>query len=55
MSDGPDDGRRRREREVLADALALSRSALGVTTPNPPVGAVVLDPAGAVAGRGATE
>lgn len=55
MSDGPDDGRRRRERESLADALALSRSSLGVTTPNPPVGAVVLDPAGAVAGRGATE
>nr|WP_308936809.1 bifunctional diaminohydroxyphosphoribosylaminopyrimidine deaminase/5-amino-6-(5-phosphoribosylamino)uracil reductase RibD [Dietzia massiliensis] len=35
--------------------MALSRAALGVSTPNPPVGAVVLDAAGAVVGRGATE
>ncbi|MDX2355484.1 bifunctional diaminohydroxyphosphoribosylaminopyrimidine deaminase/5-amino-6-(5-phosphoribosylamino)uracil reductase RibD [Dietzia sp. PP-33] len=55
VSDAPDAGRRRRERAALADALRLSRSALGVSTPNPPVGAVVLDPAGDVAGRGATE
>ncbi|MFN3340910.1 MAG: bifunctional diaminohydroxyphosphoribosylaminopyrimidine deaminase/5-amino-6-(5-phosphoribosylamino)uracil reductase RibD, partial [Dietzia sp.] len=56
VTDGPDTGlRRRREREALADAISLSRSALGVSTPNPPVGAVVLDPAGDVAGRGATE
>ncbi|WP_031264868.1 bifunctional diaminohydroxyphosphoribosylaminopyrimidine deaminase/5-amino-6-(5-phosphoribosylamino)uracil reductase RibD [Dietzia sp. UCD-THP] len=55
MTHAPDGGRRRREREVLADAIALSRSALGVSTPNPPVGAVVLDTAGEVVGRGATE
>ena len=46
---------RERERAALADALAVSRSALGVSTPNPPVGAVVLDAAGAIVGRGATE
>ncbi|TCW26143.1 diaminohydroxyphosphoribosylaminopyrimidine deaminase [Dietzia cinnamea] len=46
---------RRRERAALAEAIALSRAALGVSTPNPPVGAVVLDAAGAVVGRGATE
>lgn len=51
----PRDGRRAREREALAAALAESRSALGVSTPNPPVGAVVLDPDGQVVGRGATE
>lgn len=55
MTHAPDGGRRRREREVLADAIALSRSALGASTPNPPVGAVVLDTAGEVVGRGATE
>lgn len=55
VTDVPDADRRRRERAALADALALSRSALGVSTPNPPVGAVVLDAAGEVAGRGATE
>lgn len=46
---------RRGERAALAEAITLSRSALGVTTPNPPVGAVVLDAAGEVVGRGATE
>lgn len=51
----PEAGRRRREREAMAEALTLSRSALGVSTPNPPVGAVVLDAAGGVVGRGATE
>ncbi|AVZ41160.1 MULTISPECIES: bifunctional diaminohydroxyphosphoribosylaminopyrimidine deaminase/5-amino-6-(5-phosphoribosylamino)uracil reductase RibD [unclassified Dietzia] len=55
MRSAPDGGRRRREREALADALALSRSALGVSTPNPPVGAVVLDAQGDAVGRGATE
>ncbi|MFN3600636.1 MAG: bifunctional diaminohydroxyphosphoribosylaminopyrimidine deaminase/5-amino-6-(5-phosphoribosylamino)uracil reductase RibD [Dietzia sp.] len=56
MTDRSDAGRRRlRERGALADAITLSRSALGVSTPNPPVGAVVLDPAGDVVGRGATE
>lgn len=47
--------RRDRERVALAEALEVSRSALGVSTPNPPVGAVVLDAAGMVVGRGATE
>ncbi len=47
--------RRLRERAALAEALAVSRASLGVSTPNPPVGAVVLDSAGAVVGRGATE
>ncbi|WP_291085955.1 bifunctional diaminohydroxyphosphoribosylaminopyrimidine deaminase/5-amino-6-(5-phosphoribosylamino)uracil reductase RibD [Dietzia sp. UBA5065] len=51
---GPD-VRRARERDALAEATALSASALGVSTPNPPVGAVVLDSAGEVVGRGATE
>ena len=35
-------------------ALELSRSVLGATSPNPPVGAVVLDAAGTVVGEGAT-
>lgn len=48
-------GHRGRERAALAEALEVSRSALGVSTPNPPVGAVVLDTAGVVVGRGATE
>lgn len=47
--------RRDRERAALAEALTVSRSALGVSTPNPPVGAVVLDAAGTAVGRGATE
>ena len=55
MSDPTDSEGRRREREALAEAITLSRSALGVTTPNPPVGAVVLDNDGRVAGRGVTE
>ena len=51
----PQGTRRARERAALGEALTVSRSALGVSTPNPPVGAVVLDAAGAVVGRGATE
>lgn len=47
--------RRRRERDALSRAVAVSASALGVSTPNPPVGAVVLDAAGEVVGEGATE
>ena len=35
-------------------AVTLSRSALGRTSPNPPVGAVVLDRAGEVVGEGVT-
>lgn len=49
------DDRRGRERAALAEALTISRAALGVSTPNPPVGAVVLDADGVVVGRGATE
>lgn len=55
MSGSPDPEGRLRERDALAEAIALSRSGLGVTTPNPPVGAVVLGPDGQVAGRGVTE
>lgn len=49
------DERRARERAALAEAVTVSRAALGVSTPNPPVGAVVLDTSGMVVGRGATE
>lgn len=35
-------------------AVELSRAVLGTTSPNPPVGAVVLDESGAVVGEGAT-
>lgn len=52
---GADPADRRRERDALARAIAVSASALGVCTPNPPVGAVVLDAAGEVVGIGATE
>ncbi len=46
---------RQRERSALALAVEVSRGALGASTPNPPVGAIVLDPAGDIVGRGATE
>ena len=36
-------------------AVALSHAVLGTTSPNPPVGAVVLDAAGRVVGEGATQ
>lgn len=52
---GSPEGRRRRERAALADAVELSRAALGISTPNPPVGAVVLGVDGTVVGRGVTE
>lgn len=52
---GSPDPRREVERAALVEALRVSRSALGVSTPNPPVGAVVLDAAGTIVGRGATE
>ena len=42
------------ELDAVRRAVALSRSALGATSPNPPVGAVVLDAQGAVAGEGWT-
>jgi diaminohydroxyphosphoribosylaminopyrimidine deaminase/5-amino-6-(5-phosphoribosylamino)uracil reductase len=42
------------ERAAMRRAVVLSLRALGATSPNPPVGAVVLDAAGAVAGEGWT-
>ena len=42
------------ERAAMRRALRLSRRALGTTSPNPPVGAVVLDRSGAVVGEGWT-
>jgi diaminohydroxyphosphoribosylaminopyrimidine deaminase/5-amino-6-(5-phosphoribosylamino)uracil reductase len=42
------------ERAAMARARELGAGVLGSTSPNPPVGAVVLDAAGAVAGEGAT-
>lgn len=42
------------ETAAMRRAVALSAPALGTTSPNPPVGAVVLDAAGAVAGEGHT-
>jgi diaminohydroxyphosphoribosylaminopyrimidine deaminase / 5-amino-6-(5-phosphoribosylamino)uracil reductase len=42
------------ERRGMARARDLGASVLGTTSPNPPVGAVVLDTGGAVVGEGAT-
>ncbi|WP_308123350.1 bifunctional diaminohydroxyphosphoribosylaminopyrimidine deaminase/5-amino-6-(5-phosphoribosylamino)uracil reductase RibD [Modestobacter marinus] len=42
------------ERAAMARARELGQRVLGTTSPNPPVGAVVLDASGAVAGEGAT-
>jgi diaminohydroxyphosphoribosylaminopyrimidine deaminase/5-amino-6-(5-phosphoribosylamino)uracil reductase len=42
------------ELDAVRRAVALSASALGATSPNPPVGAVVLDADGAVVGEGWT-
>ncbi len=39
----------------MARALDLGRSVLGRTSPNPPVGAVVIDADGMIAGEGATQ
>lgn len=47
--------RRERERQALALAIEVSHRALGVSTPNPPVGAVALGASGEVVGAGATE
>ena len=41
--------------DALRRAVEASRAVLGRTSPNPPVGAVVLDAAGDVVGEGATE
>ena len=37
---------------AMRRAIALSAAGLGTTSPNPPVGCVVLDPAGGIAGEG---
>jgi diaminohydroxyphosphoribosylaminopyrimidine deaminase / 5-amino-6-(5-phosphoribosylamino)uracil reductase len=42
------------ERAAMVRALELGRSVLGGTSPNPPVGAVILDPAGNLVGEGCT-
>jgi len=42
------------ELDAVRRAVALSRCALGATSPNPPVGAVVLDAHGVVVGEGWT-
>ena len=42
------------EQDAMRRAVALSAHALGATSPNPPVGAVVLDAAGVVVGEGWT-
>ncbi len=47
-------GRAARERAAMDRAIAASATVLGTTSPNPPVGAVVLDAAGQVVGVGAT-
>lgn len=41
--------------QAMRRALELSRAALGATSPNPPVGCVVLDDRGEVVGEGATQ
>jgi diaminohydroxyphosphoribosylaminopyrimidine deaminase/5-amino-6-(5-phosphoribosylamino)uracil reductase len=41
--------------QAMRRAVELSRAVLGTTSPNPPVGAVVLDAAGQVVGEGATQ
>jgi diaminohydroxyphosphoribosylaminopyrimidine deaminase/5-amino-6-(5-phosphoribosylamino)uracil reductase len=43
------------EQAAMARARALGESVLGATSPNPPVGAVILAVDGTVAGEGATE
>ncbi|KID30280.1 diaminohydroxyphosphoribosylaminopyrimidine deaminase [Prauserella sp. Am3] len=44
-----------RDRDAMAAALALSEDVRGRTSPNPPVGAVILDADGARVGAGATQ
>jgi diaminohydroxyphosphoribosylaminopyrimidine deaminase/5-amino-6-(5-phosphoribosylamino)uracil reductase len=43
------------DEQAMRRALELSRTVLGSTSPNPPVGAVVLDAEGRVVGEGATQ
>jgi diaminohydroxyphosphoribosylaminopyrimidine deaminase/5-amino-6-(5-phosphoribosylamino)uracil reductase len=42
------------DEEHMAQALRLARRGLGLAWPNPSVGAVVVMPAGEIAGRGWT-
>ena len=42
-------------RQAMRRAIDLSRTVLGTTSPNPPVGAVLLDESGQVVGEGATQ
>jgi diaminohydroxyphosphoribosylaminopyrimidine deaminase/5-amino-6-(5-phosphoribosylamino)uracil reductase len=51
---GPSAMARARESSAMARARELGLGVLGTTSPNPPVGAVVLDPAGTPVGEGAT-
>jgi diaminohydroxyphosphoribosylaminopyrimidine deaminase/5-amino-6-(5-phosphoribosylamino)uracil reductase len=44
-----------REQQAMRQAMTLAESVRGRTSPNPPVGAVVLDAAGIVVGSGATQ
>lgn len=46
---------REAELEAMRRAVALSRACLGTTSPNPPVGAVLLDADGSVVGEGRTQ
>ncbi len=43
------------DQQAMRRALELSRSVLGTTSPNPPVGAVILDADGRLVGEGATQ
>jgi diaminohydroxyphosphoribosylaminopyrimidine deaminase/5-amino-6-(5-phosphoribosylamino)uracil reductase len=43
------------DEQAMRRAVELSRAVLGTTSPNPPVGAVVLDAEGTVVGEGATQ
>ncbi|SFQ50885.1 diaminohydroxyphosphoribosylaminopyrimidine deaminase / 5-amino-6-(5-phosphoribosylamino)uracil reductase [Amycolatopsis arida] len=44
-----------RDERAMRAAIELSTAVRGTTSPNPPVGAVVLDPAGRLVGQGATQ
>lgn len=43
------------ERAAMCHAAELARTVAGRTSPNPPVAAVILDPAGRIVGQGATQ
>jgi diaminohydroxyphosphoribosylaminopyrimidine deaminase/5-amino-6-(5-phosphoribosylamino)uracil reductase len=52
-SDQPSDAQRSRDRRFMAHAVALARAQLGLTSPNPSVGCVIVR-AGKIVARGAT-